>query len=81
MKKNNFWSLASLAWELGYLITIPLVLFAWAGRWMDKKFHTTPWIFLLGIGAAILLSSWVIYQKISRQIKEIDKNMEKIRKE
>ena len=79
-EKNNFWSLASLAWELGYLITVPLILFAWLGRMADKKWHTTPWLFLAGIGLAILLSSWVVYKKISYQIKKIDQEIEKIRK-
>ncbi len=68
MENNNnneqgSWSAASLAWELGYLIAIPLVVLAIAGKLADKKLGTSPWLLLAGIILAILISSWTVYKK------------------
>jgi F0F1-type ATP synthase assembly protein I len=62
-KEENSWSALSLAWELGYLIAGPLVIFALAGRFLDKKLGTNPWLLLIGIVLAISVSSWIVYKK------------------
>ncbi len=66
-KKNNSedqaWSAMSLAWEMGYSIAIPLVLSALVGRFLDKKFGTSPWLLLVGILLAIISSTYIIYKK------------------
>ncbi len=72
MKNNNTdgqWSVFSLAMELGYTIAIPIVLFALAGRMLDKKFDSSPWLLLVGIFVSILLTTWLVYR---RMIKIID---------
>lgn len=66
MGKNNESkpvSAISLAWELGYSIALPLVIFALLGRWLDKKLETSPWLFLLGIFLAVSVSSYLVYKK------------------
>jgi len=68
MDKNiNIWS---FAWELGYSISLPIVIFALAGRFLDRKFDTSPWIMLIGILVSIMISSHIVYKKT---IKVIDK--------
>jgi F0F1-type ATP synthase assembly protein I len=67
--KENFWSMLSLAWELGYLIALPLIFFALIGRFLDKYFHTSPWLFLCGISMAIIISVYIVYKKIIKIIK------------
>jgi F0F1-type ATP synthase assembly protein I len=62
-KKDKSWSATSLAWELGYIITIPLVVLALLGRYLDKKMGTSPWLLLLGLLIAIFASSYGIYKK------------------
>ncbi len=66
-KKNNSedqaWSAMSLAWEMGSSIAIPLVLSALVGRFLDKKFGTSPWLLLVGILLAIISSTYIIYKK------------------
>lgn len=47
------WRIASLALELGFIIALPLVFFAFIGRWFDNKFQTFPWLTLVGIFLAI----------------------------
>lgn len=65
MQKNEEkpWSAVGLAWQLGYTIAIPIVIFALAGRYLDKKLGTAPWLLLLGILVSIAISSWAVYKK------------------
>lgn len=55
-----------LAWELGYTIAIPIVLFALAGRWADNEFGTGPWLLLTGIVASLFTTSFLVYRKVSK---------------
>jgi len=73
MEKDNeqkTFSALSLAWELGYSIALPLVIFALAGRWLDRKLATSPWLFLLGIILAVSISSYLVYRKTMEIIKK-----------
>ncbi len=56
-------SVMALAWELGYLIAIPLVALTLGGRGLDKKLGTSPLLLLIGVVAAIILSSYMVYKK------------------
>lgn len=62
-EEKSTWSALSLAWELGYTIAIPIVLFALVGRLLDNKLGTSPWLLLIGILLSILISSWLVYFK------------------
>lgn len=57
------WQALSLAWELGYTISIPLVVLALAGRLVDKWLGTTPWLLLVGVLVSIIISTWLVYRK------------------
>jgi len=69
-KAGGSWSALSLAWELGYSISLPIVIFALAGRFLDRKFDTSPWMLLIGILISIIISSYIVYKKT---VKVIDK--------
>ncbi len=62
-EKNETWSALRLAWQLGYTIAIPVVILALAGRYLDKKLGTSPWLLLGGILLSITVSSYAIYKK------------------
>ncbi len=68
-KPDSSWSALGLAWELGYMIAIPLVLFALIGRFLDKKLGTSPFLLLAGILISIGVTSWLVYRK-TREIIE-----------
>ncbi len=63
-EKENTFSVMSLAWELGYIITIPLVAFTLGGRFLDKKLGTSPFLLLIGVVLAIVFSTYTIYKKM-----------------
>jgi len=62
-KNEKSWSVVSLAWELGFTIAIPIVILALAGRFLDKKLGTDPWLILTGVILSIVISSYLIYKK------------------
>ena len=73
MEKDNKKGLASglqLAWELGYLIAIPLVVFALTGRFLDQRFDTSPWILLAGIFLALVVSGIAVARKALEVMKQ-----------
>ncbi len=62
-QKNQKWTAVTLAWDLGFIVAIPLLVFALLGRIADKKFGTGPWFFLAGIIIALISSSILAYLK------------------
>jgi len=63
-QRRALWDALSLAWEMGYTIAVPLILFALGGRFLDRWLTTAPWLMLVGIGVAIVISSIAITKKI-----------------
>lgn len=62
-EKSGIWQALSLLGQLGYVIAVPLVVFAVSGRLLDKKFGTSPWLLLLGMLLALIISSVWVYKK------------------
>lgn len=54
------------------MIAVPLVLLALAGRWLDMKFHTSPWLLLAGMLLAIIFTTVMMVRKFSRLLKDLD---------
>ncbi len=54
-----------LAWELGYTIAVPLVIFALGGRFLDRALGTSPWLLMAGVVLSIAVTSWLVYRKVS----------------
>jgi len=73
MEKNGQnekpWSALGFAWQLGYSIVIPIVVFALAGRLLDKKLDTSPWLLLTGILISIIVTTVLVYQKTIKVMK------------
>ena len=63
------WSALGFAWQLGYSIVIPIVVFALIGRLLDKKLDTSPWLLLLGILISIIVTTVLVYQKTIKIMK------------
>lgn len=75
-KKSASASMVSLAWDLGFIFAVPLVVFALGGRFLDKKLDSSPLLLLLGIIIAAVTSSIGVFFKvraIMRESQEVDK--------
>jgi len=70
-KKPSSWSALGFAWELGYSIVIPLVLFALGGRYLDKQLGTSPWLLLAGLAISLALTSFIVYHKVTKELKNL----------
>lgn len=57
-------NLLEIGIEFGLIIGIPLVLFIGAGLWADKQLGTVPLFILVGLFAALALSTVMLYKKI-----------------
>lgn len=63
-KSPSPWLALKLAWELGYLIAIPVVLLGFGGAMLDKYFGTLPLFMLLGFAVAAFLSAVAIRRRL-----------------
>jgi F0F1-type ATP synthase assembly protein I len=69
--QTSSWSALGFAWELGYSIVIPLVLFALGGRYLDKQLGTSPWLLLAGLAISLVLTSFIVYHKVTKELKNL----------
>ena len=69
MRRTNG-QLLSFAWDLGYMIAVPIVVFAIGGAWLDKRFDSSPFLLLSGIFLAILTTSLWIRSKLTDLLKK-----------
>jgi F0F1-type ATP synthase assembly protein I len=63
MVTENDISVISLAWDLGWMIVVPIVVFATGGAFIDKSIGTSPWMLLGGIGLSLIITSVMVYRK------------------
>lgn len=61
--------MVSFAFELGFIIALPVIFFGYLGKWLDGKTDTYPLLTLIGIFAAIAFTSVWIYRKFRSYFK------------
>ncbi|MBI4050247.1 MAG: AtpZ/AtpI family protein [Candidatus Doudnabacteria bacterium] len=66
----NRGELISIAFELGFIIALPVVIFGLGGKWLDAKMGTAPMFTLIGILTAIVSTSVWIYRKFKSYFKQ-----------
>ena len=54
-------------------IGFPIIFALFLGKWLDEKYSTTPWLFLLTIGLAFFISTFGIVKEGMTEIKKIEK--------
>ena len=66
-QKSTVWQAYALALrisvDLVVTITVPAVTAAWLGSWLDKRWGTYPWMFVLLLIVAFCLTAAVVYRK------------------
>lgn len=58
-----------LAWNLGFIIAIPVGLFGFGGAYLDKYLGTSPIFVITGFAMAALLSGVGVYRKVKEILK------------
>jgi F0F1-type ATP synthase assembly protein I len=51
----------------------PVLIGVFVGKWLDKKYDTEPWLFIITVGFAFILSSFGIVRDSLKEIKRIEK--------
>jgi|GEM_PF-728488 len=71
-RQNNFkvfYSL-SLAWQLGFLIAIPIGGFMFLGFWADKSLETSPLFTMTGLIVGLVVTVYEVYHLLAPLIKK-----------
>lgn len=69
-KSLNKSEMVSIAFQLGFIIAIPVVVFGYFGKWLDQKLGSYPLLTLIGIFSAIIFTSIWIYRKFKQYFKQ-----------
>jgi F0F1-type ATP synthase assembly protein I len=72
---NNWWRDPVIKFtELGSWIAGPIVIGAFLGKWLDNRYETSPWLFLLTIGIAFVISITGLVKNTIAYMDQIDKS-------
>jgi len=66
-----------LFFRLNSWIVAPLIIAIFIGKFLDKRYNTDPWLFLLSIGLAFVFSIWGIIRDSLREMKKVEKEEKK----
>ena len=59
-------ALIGIAFELGFIIALPVVVFGLFGKWLDERFGTEPILVLVGIFTAMVSTTIWIHRKFKK---------------
>lgn len=57
--------------QLSGWIGIPVILGVFLGKWLDNRYHTEPWLFLLTVGVAFVISTVGIVKEANSAMSRI----------
>lgn len=57
-------------------IAFPVIIGLYLGKWLDQKFNTEPWLFLVTIALFFLVSLYGLFTSIKREAKKMEKNIQ-----
>jgi len=72
LKKSLIFSF-SLLGQIGFATALPLVIFGLLGRYLDNKFGTSPYLFLIGILFATIQIYFYIREIVKKSMNNFDK--------
>ena len=66
--KLSRWGMVNLAFDMGFVIALPLVGLGLIGKFLDAKFGTEPWLTLIGIVFAIVTTTIWLTRKLKNYL-------------
>ena len=70
--KNEIWYQAlRITASLSGWIAFPVIIAIFFGKWLDKQFNSEPWLFLVSVGLAFLVSMYGLVAKAQAEFKRI----------
>ena len=77
MKNYSWATVVRMVAVLSAWIIFPVFIGLFLGQWLDKKYGTTPWLFLITTGVAFVVS---MFGLIINALKELNKIEEENKK-
>ncbi len=83
-EKNNgievpWWRDSLLSFmKVSALFAIPIIIALYLGKYLDDKFHTTPWLFLGLTGLSFMISLSYIYISMIKYLKSLGEDTDSI---
>jgi len=72
--KNDSWNLAlRVMANISGWIAFPVIIGLFLGKWLDKRFGTDPWLFLVTIGVCFFISIYGLSINALKEFKKIEK--------
>lgn len=72
LKKSLIFSFALIG-QIGFATAMPLVIFGLLGKYLDKKFDTSPTLFLIGIAIATVQIYFYVRAIVRSNLEELKK--------
>lgn len=63
--------------RLSAWIAAPVIVGAVLGKWLDKKFSTEPWLFLITVGLMFFVSMFGLIRETMKEFKLVSKEENK----
>ncbi len=58
--------------QLSGWIAGPIIIAVFLGHWLDERYNTSPWLFLLSVGIAFIISNVGIVKQSLKSMKEME---------
>jgi len=52
---------------VGMQFAVTIVVFTFAGLWLDRRFGTSPWLVIAGVFGGAALGFWEMYRQMIRK--------------
>ncbi|MFA5022331.1 MAG: AtpZ/AtpI family protein [Patescibacteria group bacterium] len=65
----------NLFFQLSGWLVGPLIVALFLGNWLDQKFNTKPWLFLLTTGFAFIITGFGLVIETLKYIKDIEREI------
>lgn len=80
MKISYSGSVLRLLSNITAWIVIPVIAGVFLGRFLDQKFNTKPWLFLISVGFCFLISMFGLVQNALKEFGKIEEEYKKSEK-
>lgn len=62
--KKQLWTTLGMLGELGFIIALPIVGLGLLGRFLDKKYDSSPIFLLIAVLLSLFISSAIVYFRV-----------------
>lgn len=77
IEKGGWQESLTVFFRLSSWIAFPVLAGVFIGRWLDRKYDSEPWLFLLSVGAAFVVSMFGLVINAVKEFKKIEAEAKK----